>query len=119
MSKFKLRVKKFPLAFMGEGWEEAYINFRPFTLGDIRHKFPKIAKLQTVKDAENKEGMSEAVEDGLTVVIDLLKEKFESGKAPSSETGELVDIAKNDLEEFDSDLIGEAFAFLSPNSPQN
>lgn len=106
--KFKI-VKHFSLSFLGDEWKDAYIDFKPFSITDVKEKLPQIAKLQE-KDADFGQGMD--------TLLNLLGEKFISGKGINEE-GVLVDISKEDLKDLPIDVVGGAFSFLSDSEMKN
>jgi hypothetical protein len=103
MKKFGI-VKRFSLDFLGEGWKDAYINFSPLTIVDIKTKFPSLLKLS----AENKDDVIKGVDS----VLIMMKEKFVDGKAVES-SGGLVDLTVDDLEQLPVEVLSRALSFLS------
>lgn len=101
--KFKVVTKRLTLDFLGKDWKDTFIEFNPFTISDVKNKFPIIAKLQ-----EKGANLSE----GIDIMISLLTDKFVTGKA-IDEKGELTDLKKEDLNDLPVEVIGRAFSFLS------
>ena len=102
--KFKI-VKHFSLDFLGEEWKEAFIDFRPLTIADVKERLPQIAKLQD-KDAD--------YGPAADVLVELLRDKFIAGKAVT-ETG-VVDLKLEDIPDLPIEVIGRAFSFLSQSN---
>lgn len=100
--KFKI-IKRFSLDFLGTDWKEAFIDFKPFSITDIKIKLPEIAKFQ---------GKEADVDKGIDNVLELLRENFISGKA-IVEDGTLKDLTAKDLGDLPFEVIGRAFSFLS------
>ncbi len=111
MKEFKI-IKKFPLTFLGEGWKDAYINFRAITIGDIKNEFPKF---RTIDEKDE-----DATIEGVADVLEFLKSKFISGKG--NVDGSLVDLEAEDLMELSAEVMSRALSFLSqgvaPDSPK-
>jgi len=105
MSKFLLK-KRFSLDFLGDEWKEkkAYIEFNSLTVGDISTRLPNLAQID--------ENDPKSVEAGMRETMELLKEKFISGKGVSKDN-ELIDITKEGLEELPIEVITRAVNFLS------
>jgi hypothetical protein len=103
MTLFKV-VKKLSLDFFGKGWEGAYINFQALTVKDIKDKFPEFTKIDEKDET--------AALRGIDTVLELLKEKFISGKGINDE-GKLVDLKPGDLENLPAEIISRALSFLS------
>lgn len=103
MSKFVVK-KRFQLDFLNEDWKEAYIEFSAFTVKDIKERLSKLAQLDQ-KDTNEIAG-------GLDQMIELLKEKFVSGKGVDI-TGKLIDLEKEDIGELPVEAISKAVSFLS------
>lgn len=103
--KFNI-VKKLSLDFVGEGWEEAYLCFRPLTISEVKDRIPKFANIDT-KD-------SESIQKGFEETMSLLQDKFIEGKA-LGENG-LQAVTKKDLSDFPIDVMTRALNFLSQAS---
>ena len=103
MSKFSA-TKTFSLDFLGDKWGEAYIKFESITVGDVKNKFPKLAKV----DPQN----TDTITEGIDKLLELLQEKFIDGKAPDS-SGNLVILKKEDLEDLPAEVIGRSVSFLA------
>ena len=104
--KFKI-VKKVDLAFVGEGWADCYLEFRSPSYGEI-----SVAGLTDIKETEK--NPKEAIEKGMK----FLEEVFASGKA-ISETGEKVDVMKEDLKNFPLEVINKCFEAITGVPPKN
>lgn len=102
MSKFKI-VRKYPLAFLGEGWEECYLQFRPFTIAEIDTELTGLATTDT-KDAKS-------IASATKTTVKLLKDHFVGGRALTDEG--LVDVKPEDLVEMPAEVLGGALNFLS------
>lgn len=100
---------KFSLAFLGEEWKEAYLILGRITAKDAMEKLPQLAKVNE-KDPE-------AVKGALVKMIELLQEKFFSGKAVTKDG--LVDVKKEDLADFPIEVISKATDFLSQGLNQS
>lgn len=100
--KFKI-TKHFSLEFLGEEWKECFIDFRPFTVADVKEKLPEIAKL---------DDGSEHIAEGADALVGLLDAKFIKGKVINEE-GQAVDLTKEDLKDLPLEVLGRAFSFLS------
>lgn len=96
--------KKLKLDFIAESWKDAYIDFQGFTVADIKDKLQGFTKINP-EDSKD-------VTTSLTAVIDLLKEKFIEGKAVNRK-GELVSLAKEDIDKLPAEVISGALTFLS------
>ena len=101
--KFKI-VRRFDLGFIGEEWKECYINFNGLTIRDIRDQVPAIANIDNKNQKE--------IIDGMDKILNLIKDKFISGKAIDSE-GKLVDLKANDLDDLPANVLVRALNFLS------
>lgn len=106
MSTFVVK-KKIELAFLGEGWEEAYITFSPFSFADNE----QLLKLRSNVNVDNPEATpQEGAEKASKNMIALLQEKFVEGKGYDG-TG-LVDITKENLQDLPMEIINEALNVL-------
>lgn len=101
-------IKTFPLDFVGEGWEKAYLKFKSFTLSDMKDKFVKLAEVdeKNVKDVTSK----------MQTMIDLLKDKFISGEVLSDDSGKLETMTKDDIPALPIGVIVRAVVFLSQDA---
>ena len=94
MSKFKI-TRKIELKFIGEEWKDCYLEFEPIT----------------IKETKQYMDIEDEKEVGLKA-IELLKQKFISGKA-IIEDGTTIDVKKDELEDFPSFVLVEVMSFLS------
>ena len=94
--------KRVSLEFLGEDYKEAYLIFKSIPLKD----FDKYAELANTKD--NKAASK--------LVIDTLISQFVSGKFPD-ENGELFDVTKEQIKEFDIQTATTAFKSLTGQEP--
>ncbi len=88
MSKLKPRIKRVSLAFMGEGWQEAYVDFKALRWADV-------AELAD----ENVAGR-----DAITKLTGVLKRQFVAGRA-LGEDDQLFDLDSDDLAELDLEAL--------------
>ncbi|MDP9469050.1 MAG: hypothetical protein M3Q71_00065 [Chloroflexota bacterium] len=88
MSKLKPRIKHISLAFMGEGWGDCYIDFRALRWADV-------ANLET-DGKDNRQAV--------TVLLEVLKQNFLSGRGVS-EDGQPVELDAADLDELDLEAL--------------
>ncbi len=88
MSKLKPRIKHISLAFMGEGWQDCYIDFRALRWADV-------ASLET-DGKDNRQAV--------TVLLDVLKQNFLIGRG-LSEDGQPVELDAADLDELDLEAL--------------
>lgn len=100
MGKF-LIIKKLDLEQYGKG---AYLTFGLLTFKEIR----SLAGLNITPETNN----PEEIEKALDKVTEVLQSKFIEGKLPNS-TGELIEVAKEDLGELPIEILGDAMGFLS------
>lgn len=99
--------KKIELAFLGEGWEQAYITFSPFSFADNE----KLLKLRSKVNTDNPEDTTqEGAEEASNNIITLLQDKFIEGKGYDGE--KLVDITKDNLKDLPMEIINEALSTL-------
>lgn len=103
--------RKVSLSFLGEQYSEAYINFRTIPVKDyieLEEKMPK----QDDTNTSNK--------TFVPMVIELLKKYFSDGKFPD-ETGELVDLDADDIDDLDSETTITCFNVLvgQANDPKD
>ena len=103
MGKLKERIKRVSLAFMGEGWEEAYLDFTALKWRDIR-------------DMDDPQGDANQSYD---LALAVLRRKFVGGQGIDPE-GQPVALTAEDLDEFDIETQGQITAQLgggpSPNA---
>ncbi len=103
MAKLKARTKRISLEFMGQEWNESYLEFRTLNWADAQ-------KLQV-------EGMNDQAVN--TTLQQLLKDLFVSGKSVGAD-GQLVDVEADDLAELDLETIAlvnrELAGAPSPNA---
>ncbi len=92
--------KTVKLDFLGEEYKDAYIVFKSVPVKD----FEIIAKEQEEIGDDNSKA--------LHFIIDNLKKYFISGKAPN-ESGELVDLVKDDVEDLDQQSVIKCFELLT------
>jgi hypothetical protein len=100
MAKFKI-VRKYDLSWIGEDWKECYLEFNALSYEEL------FSLVGTVVDASD----PEAVKIGVEKTTKLLKTKFISGKG-IGESGEKVDIAKDDLTDLPPDVINRVVTWL-------
>jgi hypothetical protein len=97
MSKFIVK-KHIALGFLGEGWEEAYVDFSPFTFKDndtIIH-LRKLATTQAkMEDSEIKQASTD--------IMEILADKFIGGMGYNGK--ELEPITKDNLNELPMEII--------------
>lgn len=102
MARLKARTKRISLDFMGEAWNEAFVEFQSLTYADSQ-------KLQGKFDDAQAAGM----------LMDMLKTKFVAGTSLGADD-ELVDLTADDLAELDIETIGlitkELAGSPSPNA---
>lgn len=104
--KFKIS-KRYSLSHLGEGWKECYIDFHPIPISELTQN-DDISKLTQIdKDDVN------AVKKGTVTTIRLLQKYFLGGKAIDFESGKVIDIKKQDLEEFPVHVMQGLIGFLS------
>ncbi len=88
MSKLKQRIKHVSLAFMGEGWQDCYIDFRALRWADV-------ANLET-DGKDNRQAV--------TVLLQVLKQNFLSGLG-LSEDGRPIELDAGDLDDLDLEAL--------------
>lgn len=102
MARLKARTKKISLGFMGEAWNESYLEFRALTWADAQ-------KLQ-VEDMTDQAAM--------TALQELLQHLFVAGRSLDAQD-QLVELTKEDLAELDIETIAQVTKELagapSPN----
>lgn len=88
----KLNIKRrFSLKDVGEGWEECYIDFRPFTYADLK-------KLSQIKDDDV---------DSIDVVVQVLEEHFVGGRLLEVGQDQPVDMTRDDVQALPADIIND------------
>lgn len=92
--------KKISLDFLGDDYKEGYLMFRSIALKDFE-------KYQT--EITNNKDNDEA---SAKLIIKILGENFEGGKFPG-EDGELFDVDKEQLQDFDITTIVNTFKILT------
>ncbi len=90
--------KKVSLAFLGEGYEEAYLTFKSIPLKDYQGVMDEMPK-----DEDNAKA--------LELIIKYLKQYFVGGKFPDEE-GKLQDVTKEDVDELDAETAIKCFQAL-------
>ncbi len=88
MSRLKSRIKRVSLAFMGEGWQDCYIDFRALRWKDL-------------------EGLAAEREDNARAVdalLSIMRNNFVSGVA-LGEDGQPLEIAADDLADLDLEAL--------------
>ena len=98
MSHLKPRVKHVSLAFLGEGWGDAYIDFTALT-------FPDLERMDTADQT----GKS---------VRQLLRDKFLAGRAIDTDN-QPFDLTADDVDKFDIETLGEFVKALSGQPSPN
>ncbi len=88
----KGRTRRVPLAFFGEEWRDAYVEFRFLTWADAQ------------EEKQRNSGNGTDSDQYLEQALETLKRAFVSGKS-LNETGELVELEAADLEGFDIDAL--------------
>jgi hypothetical protein len=91
--KFDIKVK-LNLDFLGDGWDQCYINYSPITIGDAK-KFRSLSP----DDPES-----------LDKGIALLKDLFLDGKGLSG--GKLVDFQAEDIEQLPLTVINKSIELM-------
>jgi hypothetical protein len=103
MGKLKARTKTISLAFMGDAWKDAFVEFRALTWADAQ-------KLQ-VEDMNDQAAMA--------ALQELLQSLFVSGKS-LGENDRMVELEASDLAELDIETIAtitrEMAGAPSPNA---
>lgn len=97
MGVFKVR-KEIKLGFMGQGWEDAFVVFSPFTFGDNDKVLGLYQLAQKQKDMNAAEAKTASDE-----IIGILKDKFIEGKGFDGE--KLVAITEQNLSDLPMELI--------------
>jgi len=91
--------KKIELSFLGDGWQEAYVIFTPFTFADNT----TLLKLRSAASGKGTE--VEEAEEASKKIMDLLKDKFIEGKGWNGK--ELIAISKDTLKDLPMESIGK------------
>ncbi len=103
MAKIKSRMKRVSLAFMGQGWEEAYIDFKQLRWGDV-------AELADEKSSDS---------DAMDKLTGVLKRQFVAGRALGDDD-QLFDLQAEDIVDLDLEALTTISQELggapSPNS---
>ena len=106
----RLKVKKhFSLAYLGDEWKDAYINFTAFTANDIKSN----SGLKI--DVEHPDPV--AVQSSFDNMIKMLQERFIDGQLPNDD-GTLAPLKKEEIGDLDMDIIQGAITFLSQATTQ-
>lgn len=92
--------RELKLDFVGEQWKDCFIRFNYISAAEAE----QITKLSVSKDDKK------SVTEGFEKVLQLLEEKFVSGKAVSD--GKVVDIDKSDMRHLPTDILNKAFEIL-------
>ena len=87
--------KRLGLSFLGEGWEDCYLDFRPALVREL-------AELSALKPAEDAD-----VVDTINKGIKFLEGKFISGKAVKD--GKVISIKKDSINDFPMDVLNKCF----------
>lgn len=105
MAKFNF-IKTIKLDFIGDFWKDCYIKFNGLTFAELKEIQPKLDNLDVEKD----------LTETSKFMIELLKSKFVEGKG-ISEKNEIIDISKDDLEEFPVDILTKFITELVGTNP--
>lgn len=112
MKKFKT-VKRFSLKFLGDEWNDAYVDFERVSIADVQNVFPKFRAVDSKDDKQ--------VSEGIKNMVDFLKGKFVGGKGVVEKEG-LIDLEVDDFENLPVEVLSRALGFLSegvtPASPK-
>lgn len=92
--------KKISLDFLGEDYKEGYLVFKSIALKDFEKYQTEIASNKDNEEASAK------------LIIKILSENFEGGKFPDDE-GNLFDVEKEQLQDFDVTTIVNTFKILT------
>lgn len=98
MSHLKPRIKHVSLAYLGEGWNDAYIDFTALTFPDLEQM-----------DTTDQTGKS---------VRQLLRDKFLRGRAIDTDN-QPFDLTADDVDQFDIETLGEFVKALSGQPSPN
>lgn len=90
--------KEIKLAFLGEGWEEAYVSFKPFSFND-NDKILDLYKLAKEQANMSQDEAKKASDN----ILSLLRDKFIDGKG--FDGTKLVAITKDNLGELPMEII--------------
>lgn len=91
--------KRISLDFLGEEYKEAYLEFNSVTM----REYPALVK-------QSRE-LGENAEESIKFVQSFLTERFVGGKFPQG--GEVKDVSKEDLLDFDADVFFQCFQSLT------
>lgn len=91
-------VKRVPLDYLGKGYEEAFLEFGAIAMRDYEEL---IKKSQEYADKP---------QESIKFVQKVLQERFVGGKFPQE--GELKDVSKDDLLDFDAEVFLRSFQTL-------
>lgn len=92
--------KRIGLDFLGEEYKEGYLEFNSISIRD----YEKLLKVQKALNPED--GAA-----NLNFIKTTLEDRFVGGKIPQA--GELKDIVKEDLIDFDADTLLRSFQVLT------
>ncbi len=96
---FKGVIKKIDLAFLGEGYEGAFLRFRAFCVTDIKDLAGMGVSTDKVAEATDK-------------IMGVIKERFVDGQAPE-EDGKLVAVTVEDLDKFPVEVLTKIVEILT------
>src|SRR5437870_1687006 len=102
MSHLKPRIKHISLKFLGDGWEDAYVQFRALKWDDVKDFDP------TTMDNHVAVGR----------MLDVLEQSFVAGSGVG-EDGQPVALSAADMREFDLETQGNLFQRLSGTGDPN
>lgn len=114
--------KRLPLAYLGEGWEEAFITFSPLNWDDnvqisaLRSKLTKLQKQASEPDADA-EKVEKETEKMVNQIFDHLTEKFVEGKGFNGK--ELEPITKENMRELPIEVLQYCLGQLQGGLPKN
>jgi hypothetical protein len=101
MSQLKPRTKHIDLRFLGEGWEDAYVDFRALSWAEI-------------KQLRQKQGEGLTEDQAMDVLMQTLQDNFLAGRTLGTDN-QPFDMTAADLADFDietltvfSDVLGGA-----------
>lgn len=93
--------RRLSLAELGEGWQDCYIDFRPIA-------FKESQKLADLSVDEND---PESIQKASSQAIDLLRDKFVSGRVVTDNGVE--DMVADDIDDLPIDVLTQALSLLS------
>lgn len=99
--------KKFDLKHLGEGWENAYIIFTPFTFDD-NEELLSIRDL--IKTTDPDKVKPEDAKPASDVILKLLQDKLVEGKGWDGK--KLIDITKENLGQLPMEVLTDSIATL-------